>query len=131
MIYFELKNKPVNPFTIYCHNRDLGVRVLVQWFFVLFKLKTVSHCFETGLTLFYGVFFVKVPLIIYLFLRTASYTAALSFVWYYRKIQLSWRTDGPINSLANIHTYFRIYFWYSTSNSNKKLKIASHYFRLS
>lgn len=131
MIYFQLKNKLVDSFTIYSHNRDLGNKSVSSVIFVLFKLKTVNQCFETGLTLFYGVVFVKVLLMIYLFLRTASYTAALSFVWYYRRIQLSWRTDGPINSSPNIRTYFRIYFWYSAINSNKKLKIALLYFRLS
>ena len=127
VIYLELKNNVVNPFTIYCHSRDLGISL--QW--LLFRLKTVNHCFETGLTLFYSVFFMKILLSMYLFLRTALYTAALSCVWYYRKIQSSWRTDGPINSSPNIHTYFRIYFWYSAINSTKKLKIALLRFRLS
>lgn len=47
------------------------------------------------------------------------------------KIEVSWRTDGPIKSPPNLHTYFRIYFWYSAINSNKELKIAVLYFRLS
>lgn len=56
MIYFELKNKPVNPFTIHYHNRDLEIGVLVWWGFVLLKLQTSNHCFETGLTLIYCMF---------------------------------------------------------------------------
>lgn len=56
MIYFELKNKPVNPFTIHCHNRDLEIRVLVWWGFVLLKLQTANHCFEAGLTMVYCIF---------------------------------------------------------------------------
>lgn len=52
-------------------------------------------------------------------------------MWYYRKIEVSWRTDGPIKSPPSLHIYFRIYFWYSAINSNKELKIAVLYFRLS